>query len=95
MNKFSTTNIIAGNKKVDLMAKDKSNKYLFSKIEESLCKRFIVFSVYSTTEEIPFENDDGIKIRNGIFDYYIGEITVSSKHLSDNNYWNFINRRYQ
>ena len=95
MNKFSTTNIIAGNKKVDLMAKDKSNKYLFSKIEESLCKRFIVFSVYSTTEEILFENDDGMKIRNGIFDYYIGEITVSSKHLSDNNYWNFINRRYQ
>ena len=33
MNKFSTTNIIAGNKKVDLMAKDRSNKYLFNKVD--------------------------------------------------------------
>ncbi len=95
MTNFSTQEVVTGNNKILLMSKDKKNRYLFTEINKSVCKRFIIFSVYSTTDEIPFENDDGMKVRNGIFEYYIGDITVEAKFLSDNNLWDFVYRKHQ
>lgn len=88
-------NIVEGNRKVMLMSRDRANKYKFSQIEESPCKRFIHFSVFSTTDVLPFVTEEGTKVRNGIFEYYVGEIYVETKFLSDSELWDFVYKRHQ
>lgn len=79
-----------GNEILLLIKKDISNHYLLKKNKLGLRDiSYICFSVHCSSNDVPFLCD-AVRIRNGIYNYYLLDIICSKQFIKDNNLEVFI-----